>query len=113
MLPVIILRSKRDDNTTANIKQTMLIGCAAGLLLFFGATFQQFGLVYTSAGKAGFITGLYVIIVTILGIFWGDKAPISIWVGAVLAVIGLYLLSATEGLKIASGDGLVLIGSFF
>lgn len=113
LLPVIILRSKRDDNTTANIKQTMLIGCAAGLLLFFGATFQQFGLVYTSAGKAGFITGLYVIIVPILGIFWGDKAPISIWVGALLAVIGLFLLSATEGLNIASGDGMVLIGAFF
>lgn len=113
LLPVIILRSKRDDNTTANIKQTMLIGCAAGLLLFFGATFQQFGLVYTSAGKAGFITGLYVIIVPILGIFWGDKAPISIWVGALLAVIGLFLLSVTEGLNIASGDGMVLIGAFF
>lgn len=53
------------------------------------------------------------IIVPILGIFWGDKAPISIWVGALLAVIGLFLLSATEGLNIASGDGMVLIGAFF
>jgi len=113
LLPVIILRKKRDDNTTASFKKTLIIGCAAGLLIFFGATFQQLGLVYTSAGKAGFITGLYVIIVPILGVFWGDKAPISIWVGAVLALIGLYLLSATEGLNIASGDGMVLIGAFF
>jgi len=113
LLPVFILRKKRDDNTTANFKKTLIIGCAAGLLVFFGATFQQLGLVYTSAGKAGFITGLYVIIVPVLGVFWGDKAPISIWVGAVLAVIGLYLLSVTEGLNIISSDGMVLIGAFF
>ncbi|MFV1949650.1 MAG: DMT family transporter [Anaerolineales bacterium] len=113
LLPVIFLRRKRVDESPASTKQILLIGCAAGLLLFFGATFQQLGLVYTTAGKAGFITGLYVIIVPLLGIIWGDKAPISTWLGAVLAVIGLYLLSATKGLNIASGDGMVLIGAFF
>ena len=113
LIPVIIFRGKRVDETSGSIKQILLIGCAAGLLLFFGATYQQLGLVYTSAGKAGFITGLYVIIVPLLGIIWGDKAPNRTWLGAVLAVIGLYLLSATEGLNIAAGDGMVLIGAFF
>ncbi len=77
LLPVIIFRRKRVDESPASTKQILLIGCAAGLLLFFGATFQQLGLVYTTAGKAGFITGMYVIIVPILGIMWGNKAPIS------------------------------------
>ena len=113
LLPVIIFRRKRVDESSASTKQILLIGCAAGLLVFFGATFQQLGLVYTTAGKAGFITGLYVIIVPLLGIIMGDKAPKNTWLGAVLAVIGLYLLSATDGLSIAAGDGMVLIGAFF
>ena len=64
----------------------------------FGATFQELGLVYTNAGKAGFVTGLYVIIVPLLGMIWGDRAPAQTWLGALFAVIGLYLLSATQGL---------------
>lgn len=65
------------------------MGCVAGLFLFFGATFQQLGLVYTTAGKAGFVTGLYVIIGPLLGMIWGDRAPAQTWLGAVFAVIGL------------------------
>ena len=113
LLPVIIIRRKRGNQSSGNLKLTLLIGCGAGLLLFSGATFQQLGIVSTTAGKAGFITGLYVIIVPILGIFWGDKAPITTWLGALLAVVGLYLLSATKGIGILPGDGLVLIGAVF
>jgi drug/metabolite transporter (DMT)-like permease len=83
------------------------------LALFSGASLQQIGLVYTTAGKAGFITGLYVIIVPLLGLFWRQQPKIGTWIGAVLAAIGLYFLSVTEEFTIELGDLLVLIGAFF
>ena len=113
LVPVILVRKKKAVNQKSDLKTTLLIGAAAGLVLFFGATFQQLGLVHTTAGKAGFITGLYVIIVPLLGMLWGDRAPLNTWLGAILAVLGLYLLSATRGLEFAPGDGFVLIGACF
>lgn len=113
LVPIIIIRRKRNPGVNADFKKTLLIGSAAGLFLFFGATFQQFGLVYTTAGKAGFVTGLYVIIVPLLGMIWGDRAPVQTWLGAVFAVVGLYFLSATQGLKLDPGDSYVLLGAFF
>jgi drug/metabolite transporter (DMT)-like permease len=88
-------------------------GLAAGVLLFCGSSLQQIGLVYTTAGKAGFITGLYIIIVPMLGLIWRQQTRISTWIGAVVAVIGLYFLSITENFGLAYGDFLELIGAFF
>jgi len=84
-----------------------------GLVLFLGATFQQVGVASTTAGKAGFITGLYVIFVPLLGLLWKQRTASRTWGGAILAVVGLYLLSVTEDFTIAPGDLLVLIGAFF
>ena len=67
LVPIIVIRKKRNPGDKVDLKKTLIIGSAAGLFLFFGATFQQIGLVYTTAGKAGFVTGLYVIIVPLLG----------------------------------------------
>ena len=113
LVPIIIIRKKRDPGDKVDLKKTLIIGSAAGLFLFFGATFQQIGLVYTTAGKAGFVTGLYVIIVPLLGMLWGDRAPVQTWLGAVFAVIGLYFLSATQELRLAPGDSYVLLGALF
>jgi drug/metabolite transporter (DMT)-like permease len=88
-------------------------GGLAGVVLFIAAALQQVGLVYTTAGKAGFITGLYVIIVPILGLLWGYRPRWGGWVGAGLAVAGLYLLSVTESFTLAPGDFLELVGAFF
>jgi drug/metabolite transporter (DMT)-like permease len=85
----------------------------AGLALFAGASFQQVGLLYTTAGKAGFITCLYVVIVPVLGLFVGHRCSISVWLGAGLAVIGLYFLTINESLTLEKGDLLELIGAFF
>jgi drug/metabolite transporter (DMT)-like permease len=95
------------------LKTILLGGGALGLALFSGASLQQIGLVYTTAGKAGFITGLYVIIVPLLGLFWRQQPKIGTWIGAVLAVAGLYFLSVSEKFTIEPGDLLVLIGAFF
>jgi len=85
----------------------------AGLLLFGGASLQQVGIVYTTAGKAGFITGLYVVMVPFLGLFWGQRTHAGTWAGALLAAAGLYFLSITEGLVMARGDFLVFLGALF
>jgi drug/metabolite transporter (DMT)-like permease len=91
----------------------MVSGILIGTVLFAGASLQQVGLVYTTAGKAGFITGLYVVIVPILAVFIGQKSALGTWGGALLAAVGLYFLSVTESFTIQFGDLLEIIGAFF
>jgi drug/metabolite transporter (DMT)-like permease len=85
----------------------------AGVLLFAGSSLQQVGLVYTTAGKAGFITGLYVILVPILGLLLRQHSGRNTWIGALTATLGLYLLSVKPPFSIAYGDGLVLVSALF
>lgn len=118
LLPLWLL-SRRRINRTAGAttdragKVLLWGGVAAGLALFTGASLQQVGLVYTTAGKAGFITGLYVILVPLLGLLWRQRPHAGTWGGATLAVFGLYLLCVTEEFTIAFGDLLELLGAFF
>jgi drug/metabolite transporter (DMT)-like permease len=86
-------------------------GVIAGVVLFAGASLQQVGLVTTTAGKAGFITGLYVVLVPLMGLLWGQRVSWLTWLGAVLAVVGLYFLSVTERLTVQPGDLWVLLGA--
>ncbi|WP_028304105.1 DMT family transporter [Oceanospirillum maris] len=88
-------------------------GLIAGSLLFMGATLQQVGLQYTTAGKAGFITGLYIVLVPMLALIWGQRTGRNTWIGAILAVVGLYLLSITDDFSLSYGDLLQLIGALF
>jgi drug/metabolite transporter (DMT)-like permease len=115
LLPLLIFERRR--GATAGLQSlsawATVLGCgSAGLLLFFSVSLQQVGLVYTTAGKAGFITGLYVVIVPLLGLLRGQPAGTTVWIGAVAAVIGLYLLSMTRALEIERGDALVLASAF-
>lgn len=84
-------------------------GLPCGLALFCAASFQQVGLVYTDAGKAGFITAMYIVVVPLLGFFVKRKPAKSALVSVVLAVAGLYLLSAVGVSRINKGD-LLLMG---
>lgn len=84
-------------------------GIACGILLFISSNFQQFGIQYTTAGKAGFITALYIIIVPVIGMFLHRKSGIKIWIGVVVALFGLYLLCIKEDFRLGKGDGLVLV----
>lgn len=95
-----------------NRKRLFIVGIIAGVVLFSGASLQQVGLQYTTAGKAGFITGLYVVLVPLLGIFLKHRTGIPTWIGAILAVCGLYLISVREEGGIGKGDFLVLLSSF-
>jgi drug/metabolite transporter (DMT)-like permease len=84
-------------------------GVYCGLILFVAALLQQTGIVYTTSGKAGFITALYIIIVPILGIFLGKKAPLYMWGCAIAAVAGMYLLCIKESLAFNKGDAYILV----
>lgn len=86
----------------------------AGLLLLGGAAFQQLGLRFTTAGNAGFITGLYVVIIPIVLAFGLRQVPRkAIWAAALLASAGLFLLSTGGRLSLALGDGLEFLGAVF
>lgn len=84
-------------------------GVLCGIALFLATNVQQIGLMYTSAGKAGFITTLYIVIVPVLGLLFGKRAPFTVWVSAFLALGGLYLLSVREDFTIGAGDLLILL----
>jgi drug/metabolite transporter (DMT)-like permease len=90
---------------------------AAGTVLFCGASLQQVGIVTTTAGNAGFITSLYVVLVPIIGFVFrrssGGSYGLNIWAGALIALVGLYVLSVGSGLHIAPGDVLELVGALF
>lgn len=86
---------------------------AAGFILFMGASLQQAGLQYTTAGNAGFITSMYIVFVPVFGLVLAQKTGINTWLGAGLAVTGLYLLSIGENFSINPGDALVLAGAAF
>lgn len=120
LIPLIIyfdMKKKRDSCDEGNIevsaKKVITPGVLIGTILYIGAALQQIGLTYTTAGKASFITGLYMVVVPIIGIFLGHKIEKNSWLGVCLAVIGLYLLSVNEDFSISYGDLLEVIGSVF
>lgn len=106
--PVILFFSK--GKRALVTKAELIGGICCGLALCAASNFQQFGIVHTTVGKAGFITALYVVIVPILGIFLKKRVSFTIWICVALSVVGLYLLCMTESsLTLAYGDLLVLI----
>ncbi len=117
LLPLLLINKRKKFNRSTIISfdnKTLLYGgLAAGLFLFLGATLQQTGMVYTTAGKGGFITGFYIILVPILGLFIKQKTSALTWLGALVAIVGLYFLSVTKNLDINIGDILVFSAAFF
>lgn len=91
-------------------KRTTLIGgLCCGVAICIASSFQQAGMQYTSVGKAGFITALYIVLVPVFGIFLKRKVTPIIWMGVFLAAIGFYFLCITESFSINYGDLLVFI----
>jgi drug/metabolite transporter (DMT)-like permease len=117
LLPLLIYfknnKKEKNDKYNNSSKDALKAGVAAGAILFMGATLQQMGLAYTTAGKAAFITGLYIVLVPVLGIFMKQRVHGSTWLGVALAVAGLYFLSINEDFSIAKGDLLEIMGAFF
>ena len=84
-------------------------GVLCGIFLCAASLLQQMGIQYTTVGKAGFLTALYIVIVPLLGIFLGKMPSLKVWAGVFLALVGTYLLSVQEGFSISSGDVLVIL----
>lgn len=113
LLPVVYWLSKRrperNEQKTTSTQQLLLAGLLAGSFLFAGATLQQVGLQYTTAGKAGFITGLYIFFVPAIGLCFGMRTSLGTWLGAILAIWGLYLLSVRDDFTLSRGDTFQLL----
>jgi len=113
LFPLFLFQRKKEINSAkGTFKIYFWQIFMTGVALFAGASLQQVGLVGTTAGKAGFITGLYVIIVPFLALLWGEHTHFSHWIGAFLAVVGLYLLSVRGGWEASTHDLIVLAGAF-
>jgi len=104
------LSAEEQKSVTRN---SVIGGVFCGLFLFVASSFQQFGISMTTAGKAGFITALYIVIVPLLGVFIKKKIPGIIWLCVAIAVAGFYLLCVNEGFSVSMGDLLVLCCAFF
>ena len=115
LLPVLLIARRRGDRLlpAGGFREIAAWAAAAGAVLFAGASLQQVGIVSTTAGKAGFITGLYVVLVPLFGAACGTRSGVSRWSGAVLALLGLYLISVDEALSVGGGDFLVLLCAVF
>ncbi|MDC7220961.1 MAG: DMT family transporter [Spirochaetales bacterium] len=113
LVPLIARRWQKMPAEHKKAKPYLVSGVVAGIVVFTASTLQQIGLVYTTAGNAGFITGFYVVLVPILGYFLGHSIGLSRWGAALLALGGLYFLSVTDGLTMGKGDLYVLASSLF
>lgn len=112
LLPVIVFNRTRrikEGKPVSGWKDTVTGGVCCGLVLCAAALLQQYGILYTTVGKAGFITTLYIILVPFFGIFLKKKIPGKVWAGAAIAAFGMYLLCMSESLSLGRGDTLVFL----
>jgi len=113
LLPFILFRKRKKNlKKQYTLHDTLKGGLLCGLALTAATIIQQYGIMYTTVGKAGFITALYIVIVPLLGFFLNRKVPSIIWAGVFISATGLYLLSVKEGFSVSKGDILILICAF-
>ena len=113
LLPLVIYQGRTAARHEPFLQRGLILGgLSMGLALTLGINLQQVGLLFTSVTNSGFITGLYVIVVPLLGLAIGHKTGLGTWLGAFLAVAGMALLSIGEDFTVASGDWIQLAGAF-
>lgn len=117
LLPVIFFISKSRksmgvETDSAGNRLFIPAGILCGLFLCAASSLQQIGIQYTSAGKAGFLTALYIVMVPIIGIFMKKFPGVKVWIGVVIAAIGTYILSVKDGFAIESGDLYIICSAF-
>lgn len=112
LLPILLMK-KRSHNAPAKSVSTVGLGVVLGALLFGGALFQQVSIQYTTLANVAFITGLYVIIVPVIGLFIGYRYGAIVWAGGIIAIVGLYLMTGGSAELALKGDLLALVGAVF
>ena len=112
LIPVILIMGKKtspaEKQQKSNKKILIIGGVCCGAALFAASNLQQIGIMYTSVGKAGFITACYIVLVPILGLFLKKKCSWIVWISVGLTLVGLYLLCINEQFSINKGDILML-----
>ncbi len=113
LIPVLLWSNRRGKNAAGKPlwrdKTLWTGGALCGVVLFLASSAQQIGLVSTSAGKAGFITAFYIVLVPVFGLYLGRRCAPVIWLSVAMALVGLYLLCINESFAIAPGDLWVLL----
>lgn len=116
LIPVIMIfrfldRKNGKEKSEYSLKNTIVGGMCCGVALFVASSFQQAGIAHTTAGKAGFVTALYIVIVPIIGIFLHRKMPLKMWLFVAVALVGFRMLCIKENFGISVGDLLVFCGA--
>lgn len=119
LIPVILIFAKDDpvandaseEDKKAYTKTLMLGGLCCGIVIFTASSLQQYGLLYTTAGKSGFITALYVVLTPICGLFLKKKIRPITWICVIMALFGLYLLCFKAGEPLNLGDVITFISA--
>ncbi len=116
---LILFRAKREKKLgtyrkiTEEERKTLLMGgIPTGIALGFASMCQQVGIKYSTVGNAGFLTAMYLVLVPVFGIFVGKKPGLKNWICVILATVGVYLISVTEGMRISKGDLLLIACAF-
>lgn len=116
LLPVIFFsrhrkkdQKDRSKDRTLQKKEILCGGIVCGVVLCIASTLQQIGIIYTTAGKAGFLTAMYIVLVPVLGLFLKRKAGLQLWISVGLALIGLYLLCMKGAFSLNGGDVLLIL----
>lgn len=104
--------TKKEERKPIITKDSLIGGSIIGVLLFVAASFQQYGILFTSAGKAGFVTALYMLIVPIFSLILRKKVPWITWLSIIIGIVGLFLLCVKKGEHINKGDIMVLVCAF-
>ncbi len=119
LIPVILITDRRKRRigtavpvSAADKKHLLIGGVVCGIVLTVASLFQQVGIAYTTVGKSGFITSMYLVLVPILGIFLHKRVPIKIWGCVTVAAVGLYYLSISDSFLLSRGDTLTIICAF-
>ena len=111
-----LVKRRKPDGAPHGFLTPKLIGSAAisGVFLFIASSFQQVGMLYTSVGHAGFLTALYLLMIPFLGLFFGKKVSLKLWICVGLALVGLWFLCMTsEGFSMGIGDVMMILAALF
>jgi drug/metabolite transporter (DMT)-like permease len=111
LAPLVIFFHYRNWLPASSLRTVCVGSLVLGVILFAAGSLQQVGIVYSNASNAGFITGLYMVIVPILGLALKHRTGFNTWLGCVLALVGLFLLSVKADFTIGYGDTLLLVGA--
>lgn len=116
LLPLLLILEKKKKapaEQPGGWRRVAVGGLVAGFVLFIGSALQQMGMSYTTAGKAGFITDLYIVLVPVIGIFLGRKPDGALICGVAATLAGLFLLSVNDRFGLSKGDLFELASAFF